>query len=138
MKGEYKLVQKAILFAKEKHKGQEYNGKPYYVHPFETAEIIKAIPHLAKDENLIAAAILHDVTEDCGVTYEELKKLFNEDIASLVREVTKSSYNTFPNLKTQRGICLKLADRLDNVSHMHSWSEEKKQKYLDKTKFWKS
>ena len=122
-------------FAMEKHKDQEYNGGPFFAHPLQTALIISSF---SDDENLIAAAFLHDTIEDAGVTFEELVSEFNVEIAELVREVTKDGYNSFPYLKTQWGVVLKFADRLSNVSNMGNWSEEKKQKYLfEKSKFWK-
>ena len=85
------------------------------------------------DYELIAAAYLHDVLEDTDTTPAELTELFGADIAGLVFEVTKTNYNEFPNLKTRRGIALKMADRLCNVVNIVSWSKDKQQKYLEKT-----
>ena len=44
----------------------------------------------------------------------------------------------FPRLKTQRGIVLKFADRISNLSRMESWDDNRKNHYLRKSKFWKS
>lgn len=136
------LLNKALKFARVKHKGQYRDDgvTPYVVHPMQVAQILTL---LFKDENLICAALLHDVIEDTDTTYEDLKKEFNMDIADLVMEVTKKEgilgrAATFPNLKTQRGIMLKFADRLSNISDMKSWSEKKKEWYLKSSKFWKS
>ncbi len=131
-----KIIKKAIAFAKEKHKGQKYNGKDFFTeHPFLVYKIIKVIR--PSDYDLQIAALAHDCLEDTETTRAELITEFSFDVADLVSEVSKDSYNSFPNLKTQRGILLKLIDRACNVSNMESWSEEKKQKYLDKSKFWK-
>ena len=126
----------AESFAKERHKGQKYdNGREYFdAHLVETARIIRAI---SGDDDLICAAYLHDTLEDTDTTYEELVKNFGERVASLVREVTKSAYNEYPNLKTKEGIMLKFADRLSNLSNMGVWGQEKQEKYIQKSKFWK-
>lgn|SRR3990167_6420562 len=135
-------IQQAKEYSKEKHKGQlDPGGLPYFLHPDGVAEIINLI--LPNDENLIAAAYLHDIIEDTETTYEELKEEFGEDVADLVNEVTHEGKKDekgyyFPRLKTQRGIILKFADRLSNLTRMEPWDEKRKQDYLKKSKFWKS
>lgn len=137
-----KLVDKALKFAKQKHKDQlDDNGRPYIIHPIQAADILDIVA--SGDANLIASAYLHDVIEDCGVTYEELVKEFNKDIADLVNEVSHEGQKDvkgryFPRLKTKRGIMLKFADRLSNLSRMESWNEKRQEDYLRKSKFWKS
>jgi (p)ppGpp synthase/HD superfamily hydrolase len=133
---------KAILFGTKKHKGQlDDNGKDYFLsHCNQVAEILKLC---TDDENIIAAGYLHDTLEDTSTCYDELKLEFNKDIADLVLEVTKAGEKDskgyyFPNLKTKRGIILKFADRLSNISRMDVWDEKKQQYYLRKSKFWKS
>ena len=136
------ILTKAHSYAYFKHKGQfrDDGTTPYFSHPFQVAQILKMINHF--DPNLIAAGYLHDVLEDTETTYEELLAEFNQDIADLVNEVTdegkRDSYGKyFPRLKTQRGVMLKFADRLSNLSDMSSWDEKKVQWYLNKSKFWK-
>ena len=81
------LVEKSYLFAVECHDGQtRVSGGPYIEHPLQTALFLA---DLNLDVTTIAAALLHDVMEDCGVTYEELEKRFGEDVAKLVGSVTK-------------------------------------------------
>lgn len=129
------IIDKALDFATEKHKGQKYNGKSYIVHPVLTYRIVKAIfPH---DFELQAAAILHDTLEDTPTTASELAETFGSDIASLVYEVTKTDTNTFPNLKTTRGVILKFADRLANLSCMDKKPMEWQLQYINKSKFWR-
>ena len=130
------LINKAFLFAQEKHKGQTYNDGEFIQHPLQTYEILKTI--LPQDTNLLAAGLLHDVAEDCGVSEKTLISEFNEDVASLVYEVTKQGYNFFPRLKTRRGAILKFADRLSNLVNIQHWSAEKQAKYIVKSKFWLS
>ena len=81
------LVEKAYSFAEECHRGQKrLSGGPYIEHPLQTASFLADL-HL--DVTTIAAALLHDVIEDCGVTCEELKQRFGDDVARLVDGVTK-------------------------------------------------
>ena len=82
------VVDKAILFATNAHKGQKrkMNGIPYILHPLEVGSIIAS---LTNDEDIIAAGILHDVMEDCNVSKETLIKEFNIRIADLVEGETE-------------------------------------------------
>ena len=81
------LIEKAYHFATECHDGQtRVSGEPYVEHPFQTALFLADL-HL--DFTTIAAALLHDVIEDCDITYEEVSERFGEDVAKLVDGVTK-------------------------------------------------
>lgn len=135
------LIQKAWNFALKKHEGQlDDTGAPYFKHPAQVYDIlIEVVP---SDHNLLAAALLHDTLEDTETTYEELVKEFNQDVADLVNEVThdgaKDNYGLyFPRLHSKRGILLKFADRLSNLSRMENWDKERQEHYLRKSKFWK-
>ncbi len=77
------LLDRAIVFAVQAHAGTERRGKgfPYIVHPLEAMEIVAT---MTADQELLAAAVLHDTVEDTSVTVEELRELFGERIASLV------------------------------------------------------
>jgi len=136
------MIQRAIDFAREKHKGQKDDcGKDYFeAHCFVVHQILKL---LNVDDNLVCAGLLHDTLEDTDTTYEELVEEFNQDIAELVKEVShkgkKDNYGYYyPNLKTERGITLKFADRLSNLSRMDCWDKGRKKQYLGKSKFWNS
>lgn len=81
------LVYRAFVFAREKHKTQtRKSGEPYIIHPVEVTEILA---DLEMDEQTLAAGLLHDVVEDCGVTLDELKQNFGEEVMHLVDGVTK-------------------------------------------------
>ena len=81
------LIEDVSEFARECHNGQtRVSGGPYIEHPINTALILA---DLSLDGTTIAAALLHDVIEDCGVTCDELKRRFGEDVAKLVDGVTK-------------------------------------------------
>jgi len=137
------LIEKALQFATEKHDGQfDDEGKPYIMHPVAVASLLATI--IEDDENLVAAAFLHDTLEDTDTTYDELAQVFNEDIANLVQEVTKlkvEGRKLFPMLHTRRGAVLKFADRLHNLSRLKvipntKWTQEKIDKYVESSRFW--
>lgn len=136
------LITKARNYAMIKHMGQTRgDGSPYIFHPLRVSQYLE-ISCQRKDENLIAAGALHDVIEDCNVSYETLKKEFNKDIADLVLEVTKVKPDKktaayFPHLKTWRGKILKFFDRADNIADHGGWDDEKMEWYLSQSKFWR-
>lgn len=77
------LLDRAIVFAVRAHAGTERRGKgfPYIVHPLEAVEIVATI---TPDQELLAAAALHDTIEDTAVTGEEIRETFGSRIAALV------------------------------------------------------
>ena len=120
------LIEKAIQFAKEKHKTQKrkWTGEDYFVHPEAVADIIRSI---GGSTEMICAAYLHDVIEDQGVTPEELTELFGPKISKLVVELSEISKLEDGNRKIRKeidrkhysnaspeGQTIKLADMLNN------------------------
>ena len=77
------LLDRAIVFAVKAHHNTERRGKgfPYIVHPMETVEIVAT---LTTDQELLAAAALHDTVEDTEVTVEQLRAEFGDRVANLV------------------------------------------------------
>ena len=76
------LIQDAFDFANDAHSGQlRLTGDPFISHPLETATIVADL-HL--DEVSVAAALLHDVPEDCGVPFEDIEARFGPDVRRLV------------------------------------------------------
>ncbi|MBR4660223.1 MAG: bifunctional (p)ppGpp synthetase/guanosine-3',5'-bis(diphosphate) 3'-pyrophosphohydrolase [Bacteroidales bacterium] len=77
------LLDRAIIFAVKAHSGTERRGKgyPYIVHPLEAVEIVST---MTSDQELLAAAALHDTVEDTPVTVEQIRAEFGPRIASLV------------------------------------------------------
>ncbi|MBM3958687.1 MAG: bifunctional (p)ppGpp synthetase/guanosine-3',5'-bis(diphosphate) 3'-pyrophosphohydrolase [SAR202 cluster bacterium] len=83
------FVEMSLEFAAEAHKGQSRkSGEPYIEHPIATAEYLA---RLRMDATTIAAALLHDVIEDCDVSVEVLEARFGAEVAKLVDGVTKMS-----------------------------------------------
>lgn len=79
------LVDKAIIFATNAHKNVERKGKgfPYIVHPLEVMAIVAT---MTNDQDLLAAAVLHDTVEDTSITVEDIRKEFNDRVADIVRD----------------------------------------------------
>lgn len=77
------LLDRAIIFATRAHAGTERRGKgfPYIVHPMEAVEIAAT---MTSDQEILAAAALHDTVEDADVTISEIRKEFGDRIAALV------------------------------------------------------
>lgn len=131
-------VNKAFLFASEKHAGQKrLSGEDYISHPFEVATILA---DLDLDVDTIAAALLHDVIEDTDTTKEDIEEAFGPKIAELVDGVTNLGSIDFSKLPSEdiqeakfksmiedlrkfflamakdiRVVIIKLADRLHNM-----------------------
>ena len=77
------LLDRAIEFAVQAHAGMERRGKgfPYVVHPLEAMAIAAT---MTPDQEVLAAAVLHDVVEDTDVTLDDLRSLFGDRVARLV------------------------------------------------------
>jgi len=77
------LLDRAIVFAVRAHAGTERRGKgfPFIVHPLEAVEIVAT---MTSDQELLAAAALHDTVEDTDVSLEQIRAEFGERIASFV------------------------------------------------------
>ena len=127
------VVEDAYHFAAEKHEGQvRLSGEPYMEHPLQTAIILA---ELQLDASSLAAALLHDIPEDCGLPVEEIEAKFGAEIAKLVDGTTKLGRVSLPtsgalagevqaeNLRKMlvamaedlRVVFIKLADRLHNM-----------------------
>lgn len=78
------LLDRAIVFATKAHHNTERRGKgfPYIVHPMEALEIVATI---TSDQELLAAAVLHDTLEDTDVTLDQLRREFGDRVSALVQ-----------------------------------------------------
>lgn len=84
------MKQRAIQFATKAHGDQvrKYCGSPYITHPIAVAGIVESVEHT---EEMLAAAVLHDVVEDTAVTLEQIATEFGETVAELVNYLTDVS-----------------------------------------------
>lgn len=107
------LLDKAILFAANAHKNTERRGKgyPYIAHPLEAMSIVAT---MTNDQELLAAACLHDVIEDTDITYEQIKKEFGERIADLVKA---ESDEEFPDLDPKDSWKIRKQIAMDRLAH---------------------
>lgn len=113
------LLSKARAFATVAHSGQmRKDGKsPYIVHP---ERVVKALQEAGvTDQEILAAAYLHDVLED---TKETIEGKFPERVVRLVKDLTKppdtKDKNTYIAAfadKPFEVVLIKLADRYDNL-----------------------
>ncbi len=110
------LLDRALVFAIQAHAGTERRGKgfPYIVHPLEAVEIVSTI---TPDQELLAAAALHDTVEDTSVTEARIREAFGDRIADLVA----SESDVFPEGQSEeeswRGRKQAAIDRLARASH---------------------
>jgi (p)ppGpp synthase/HD superfamily hydrolase len=97
------VVVRAEMFAMKAHAGQfrKYTNAPYHTHPLAVAALVAEV---TDDDNMIAAALLHDVLEDTPATYDDLVEEFGTDVADLVREVTDVSVTADGNRAVRKAI----------------------------------
>jgi (p)ppGpp synthase/HD superfamily hydrolase len=143
---------KIIAFAIESHASvnQTYDGKPYSVHlamVFSQAMIfIDHIPqHKRKD--VLNAVWLHDTIEDCRLTYNDILKISNKEVAELVYALSnekgrnraeRANEKYYKGIReTEYAVFIKLCDRLANAiyskdtnSRMFNVYKEENEKFL--------
>ena len=95
------LISEAIAFAIVAHDGmrRKKSEVPYILHPMEAAVIVST---MTNDQNLIAAAALHDVVEDAGYTLDEVEAKFGKRVRELVASETENKREELPPSATWR------------------------------------
>jgi len=144
-----KLIRKAFEVALDAHSDQRRkSGEAYIFHSIAVAKIVAS--EIGLDANSIAAALLHDVVEDCPrYTIDDIQQLFGETVARIVNGLTKiSNIKKDMNVSMQaenfrrmlltlhddiRVIIIKIADRLHNMQTIHSMREDKQLKIASET-----
>ena len=121
------MLNEAIIYATEKHDGQKRKATdiPYIVHPLECVAIAS---RMTSDEEMLAAAALHDTVEDCkgkGVTIEDIRSRFGDRVAHFVAHESEDKSKTWIERKQTTVDALKdsnkeecilvLADKLSNM-----------------------
>jgi guanosine-3',5'-bis(diphosphate) 3'-pyrophosphohydrolase len=139
---DFKLIDKAIYWAKKYHDGQfRKSGEPYYTHPLEVAYLVS---EYKLTTNVIVTAILHDVVEDSESTVGMIVDAFSWRIAEMVDRLTRdrpdgsklSVEEILDNAyeKQDREVLLiKVIDRLHNIQTIGSMSDEKQKKIANQT-----
>lgn len=120
------------------------NGSDYYYHCVDVANTL--ISFCIKDEDVICAALLHDIVEDVeGYNELVIAKLFNPNVARLVMLVTKEhevDYKQPANLKAyvdqimqdRDASAIKTADRMHNMMTLQEKTFEARYKKAMETK----
>ena len=121
------LVSEAIVFAVKAHDGmrRKKSESPYILHPMEAAVIVGT---MTDDQNLIAAAALHDVIEDAGVTIEEIEARFGKRVRELVSSETEDKRADLPPSDTWRirkEESLKVLKDTDDIAVLIVWIGDK-------------
>ena len=106
-------LDKAIIYATNAHSGafRKSSKSPYIVHPMEAAVIAA---RLTDDEDVIAAAVLHDVVEDTDTTKEMLEREFGKRIAELVCADSEDKREDRPAAETWE---IRKKETLDAIPH---------------------
>lgn len=141
-------IRAAFDLAREAHAPQKRKtGEPYILHPIAVATI--AAEELMLGANPVIASFLHDVVEDTSYTIDDIRERFGDDVAFLVRVVTKKPTHDYELSKQLdnyrqllnsmqydiRAILVKLADRLHNMRTLESMKPEKQMKIAGETDY---
>jgi len=141
------VLEKAFRFAAVAHEGQFRNsGEPYIFHPIAVAS---SLAEMNMDSVCLQTGLLHDVVEDCGISAEDIRREFGEEVARCVDGVTKLSKLKFYSREERqaesvrkmllamvddvRVVIVKLADRLHNMRTLGSLPREKQERISQET-----
>ena len=148
-------IKKALDFAIKAHEGQKRkSGEDYVIHPILVATITS---YFNDSEDVIIAALLHDVVEDTSYTIYYIKDEFGQNVANLVEGLTKiveirdnslipstsneklaKSALTFrkmliSSIKDIRVLLIKLCDRLHNMLTLDALPPHKQKRIAEET-----
>ena len=113
---------------------------PAVIHPLRVATILRAAGFSEfREENLLIAALFHDLLEDTEYTETDLEVQANEDVATIVKQLTKPECGSKEDYleglaqASREAQIIKLADRIDNLRDMETagWSAEKRKSYAE-------
>ncbi len=129
------------MFAIQAHHGMRRKKEniPYIIHPLEVVTILAG---MTDDEDILAAAVLHDTVEDTKTTLEEIDEIFGPRVCELVASETENKRGNLPAAQTwfirkkesldflkstnDMGVkMLWLSDKLANIRSLHRyWRRE--------------
>ena len=124
------LVARADAFAALAHgslnQRRKYTDEPYIAHPRAVADLVRSVP---LSDEMLAAALLHDVVEDTRATLDDVRREFGGHVARLVDDLTDRATVADGNRAVRKVIeerrlaracpeakTVKLADLLDNTA----------------------
>jgi guanosine-3',5'-bis(diphosphate) 3'-pyrophosphohydrolase len=143
---EYNRMIKAVVYAAEKHKYQRrkgFNQVPYINHPLKVSKLLNDCGEI--DDDLLIAALLHDIIEDTDATVDDICNEFGKPVCDLVIEVTDDKDLPYAIRKelqvknaphhSESAKKLKIADKICNIrdiiAYPLDWSTERKLTYLE-------
>lgn len=136
----------ALSLAQRLHDGQyRKDGKPYISHPLKVCSTL--ISYGIEDDVTFAAALLHDVLEDCRdrltLCGKELVSEYHldQEVLDIIRVLTKESGLNDRELgmyfrkieENPKAALIKLSDRLHNSSTLYTFTFPKMRKYIRET-----
>lgn len=136
----------AIDVAKKAHAGQvrKFTGEPYITHPFAVGGLVVSV---TQDDDMLIAAILHDVVEDSPVTLQTIYGIFGSRVAAMVGDLTDVSTKADGNREVRKALdrahtaqsspdakTIKLADLIDNTKSIAAFDKGFAVKYMAEKK----
>ena len=90
------MLGKMLVLATNAHAGQfDRGGNPYILHPLKVMHYLKTV-----DEELMCIALGHDVVEDTGTTFQQLREVgMSERVIEGIRSLTKIPGQTYKEYK---------------------------------------
>ncbi len=119
-----RALDSAVVWHRDQKRKYPHADVPYATH---VAGVAAILSRHGFPEDVVSAGALHDVMEDCGVSYEELARLFGERVATLVRHVSEEDKSLPWEERKQRYLdhfvkkpwdaqAITLADKIDNFA----------------------
>lgn len=140
------LLGRAYEIAERAHRGDvRYTGHPFITHPLAVAF---KLAEMGFNMNMVVAGMLHDAVEDTGVTLEDIKKEFGEDVMNMVDGVTKLKKIRYHGVERYvenmrrmfmamasdvRVVFIKFADRLHNLQTLYARPQHKQERITRET-----
>jgi (p)ppGpp synthase/HD superfamily hydrolase len=136
------LIARALAKATKAHAGQIRNGSgglPYIEHP---RMVAATLAERGYPDEVLAAALLHDVVEDSDTTVEDLRAEFGDEIADLVATLSDDeSIESYRDRKDEHrarvvavdgdALAIYGADKLTNMTTLHGAIEAEGIKVAD-------
>lgn len=135
--------ERALLVAERAHQNQSYDIYPYMYH---VRSVVKIAEELGYDESILIGCMLHDTMEDGRLSYNDIKKHFNKEIAEIVISVTdqigrgrKEKHDkTYPDLALNwKAVVVKVCDRISNMEHSYKYNKGLFNMYYNESKDFK-
>lgn len=139
------LVERAEAFAIAAHEAvgqkRKYTGVPYWHHLQQVVALVASVPH---DDEMLAAAFLHDVVEDTPITLDTIEMMFGAGVRALVFWLTDQSMPEDGNRAMRKAVdrrhiaeaparaqTIKLADLIDNTASIVQHDPDFAKVYLE-------